>query len=479
MKKLKNLKEAEYPRYEDIFGPDLFGKLQARSGRKYQRDITDNPRVNQKSALAIVQGIMEAEKGYEKNLSDLAVTVVKDQFPSLDYFFEKLPFKFDAKIATPGEISTLIKDNIPSSEPQNLLQNLPPDRKDKIARIKNAITQGASVKEVTFEAIEDAIDVISSKDAELLQNYKDFMTTTFSGMYQSEENVKTLMKFAAEGGAGTAKAGFSMPFVSFEKNEEGKPDYNKLKSIEVVARGIAFPVLVHETVKGLFALFQTEGSDENEDEEAAVARMARVGTLENEPRDIQIGTLLYENFLVLLAQHGLDKNGLARMLFIKAVFGLERKPEEFESFIINLLDEKLTPAQLQWCETTIIDIGKEVKRFEAEKSLRGGRSRTTDLDEILTKSTTEITMNTTGKIADYTPAEIKALFDKIMNFDEGEIEEIVKKQGSKYTLYSHSGKKLGTHPSKEAARNQERAIYANKAKNESKSCSCGCNTCGY
>lgn len=476
MKKLKNLKEAEYPRYEDIFGSDLFGKLQARSGRKYQRDITDNPRVNQKSPLAIVQGMMEAEKGYEKNLSDLAVTVVKEQFPSLDYFFEKLPFKFDAKIATPGEISTLIKDNIPSSRPQNLPQNLPPDEKDKIARIKNAITQGASVKEVTFEAIEDAVDVM---DPELLQNYKDFMTTTFSGMYQSEEKVVTLMKFAAEGGAGTTKAGFSMPFISFEKNEEGKPDYNKLKSIEVVARGIAFPVLVHETVKGLFALFQTEGSDENEDEEAVVARMARVGTLENEPRDLQIGQLIYESLREVLAQYDPKEDSLVRILFIKAVFGLETEPEKFLSFITNLLAENLTTTQLQWCKTTIAKLKEEVKGFEADKSLRGGGSRTTDLDETLTKPTTEATMNTTGKIADYTPAEIKTLFDKIMNFDEGEIEEIVKKQDSKYTLYSHSGKKLGTHPSKEAARNQERAIYANKAKNESKSCSCGCNTCGH
>ena len=476
MKKLKNLKEAEYPRYEDIFGSDLFGKLQARSRRKYQRDITDNPRVNQKSALAVVQGIMETEKGYEKNLSDLAVTVVKEQFPSLDYLFKNFPFKFDAKIATPGEISTLIKDNIPSSRPQNLLQDLPPDEKDKIARIKNAITQGASVKEVTFEAIEDAVDVM---DPELLQNYKDFMTTTFSGMYQSEENVKTLMKFAAQGGAGLTKAGFSMPFISFEKNEKGEPDYDKLKSIEVVARGITFPVLVHEAVKGLFALLQTQGSDENEDEEAVVARMARVGTLENEPRDLQIGQLIYESLREVLAQYDPKEDRLVRILFIKAVFELERKPKEFLSFITNLLDENLTTAQLQWCETTIADLKEEAKRFEAEKSLRGGGSRTTDLDETLTKPTTEATMNTTGKIADYTPAEIKALFDKIMNFDEGEIEEIIKKQGSKYTLYSHSGKKLGTHPSKEAARNQERAIYANKAKNESKSCSCGCNTCGH
>lgn len=470
MKKLKNLKEAEYPRYEDILGPDLFGKVQARSQRKYQRDITDNPRFGTFSKITstqIVQGIMKAEKGYEKILSDLAIAVVKQQFPSLDYLFKDLPFGIDAKIATFDEIGGLINQNIPKSAPEDLPQNLPPDEKDQIARIKNAITQGGSVKEVTFEAIEDAINNI---DPELLQRYKDFMTTTFSGMYQSEENIATLMKYAAMGGA--AKSGYSMPDVLFKKNAEGELELHK---IEVVARGIIFPVLVHEIIKGLFALLQTQGSDDDEDEATAAERMRRVGNLENEARDLQIGQLIYESLRELLAQYDPRENETVRILFLKEVHNLEKKPKEFLSFITNLLDENLTTTQLQWCEKTITDLKEEVKRFEAEKSLRGSRRET--LDETLTKTTTEATMNTPNNIADYTPAQIKSLFDKIMSFDEGELEEIIKKQGSKYALYSHSGKKLGTHPSKEAARKQERAIYASKAKNESKSCSCGCNTC--
>lgn len=473
MKKLKNLKEAEYPRYEDILGSDLFDKVQARSQRKYQRDITDNPRFgtfSQITSAQIVQGIMNAEKGYEKALSALAVSVVKQQFPSLEYLFKDLPFSVDAKIATFGEIGDLINQNIPRSAPEDLPQNLPLDEKDQIARIKNAITQGGSVKEVTFEAIEDAIDNI---DPELLQRYKDFMTTTFSGMYQSEKNIATLMKHAAMGGGGAVKSGYSMPDVLFKENAQGELELHK---IEVVARGIIFPILIHEIIKGLFALLQTQGSDENEDEATAAERMRRVGSLENEPRDLQIGQLIYESLRELLAQYDPRENETVRILFLKEVHNLERKPKEFLSFIKNLLDENLTTAQLRWCKETITDLKEEVKRFEAEKSLRGGRRD--DLDETLTK-TTEATMNTPNSIADYTPAQIKSLFDKIMSFDEGELEEIIKKQGSKYALYSHSGKKLGTHPSKEAARKQERAIYASKAKNESKSCSCGCNTCGH
>lgn len=40
------------------------------------------------------------------------------------------------------------------------------------------------------------------------------------------------------------------------------------------------------------------------------------------------------------------------------------------------------------------------------------------------------------------------------------LNEIIRKCGSKWCLYSHKGKKLGTHDSKKDATNQERAIKA-------------------
>lgn len=38
-------------------------------------------------------------------------------------------------------------------------------------------------------------------------------------------------------------------------------------------------------------------------------------------------------------------------------------------------------------------------------------------------------------------------------------------EGKPWCLYSHEGKLLGRHPSKESARNQEEAIKANSSKN--------------
>lgn len=41
----------------------------------------------------------------------------------------------------------------------------------------------------------------------------------------------------------------------------------------------------------------------------------------------------------------------------------------------------------------------------------------------------------------------------------------IKKEGSKYVLYNKAGtRKLGTHPNKEKALKQERAIEANKSR---------------
>ena len=44
------------------------------------------------------------------------------------------------------------------------------------------------------------------------------------------------------------------------------------------------------------------------------------------------------------------------------------------------------------------------------------------------------------------------------------IKEVIRKCGSKWCLYAkHTGKKLGTHDTKEDAKNQERAIHAHGA----------------
>ena len=171
MKKVTSLKEAEFPEYPDIFGPETVGNLKARSRRKYQSDILSNEELKKINPVVLYNEIAKAEKGYEKVLSDLAVTVVKEQFPELDYLFKDLPLEFDVKIAKPEEINALIKSNIPPT--LEVPESLAPDDKDKVARIKNAITQGGSVREITFKAIEDAVSVL---DPKIIAKYRDWET---------------------------------------------------------------------------------------------------------------------------------------------------------------------------------------------------------------------------------------------------------------------------------------------------------------
>ena len=280
----------------------------------------------------------------------------------------------------------------------------------------------------------------------------------------SEASITMLLKLFSL----AKREGYSMPDVEFKEDSEGEL---KLHKIIIFARAQIFPTLVHETIKSLFSLLQTQGMDDSEDSEAVVQRMQRVGTLENEPRDIQYGQHIYESFEALLAQYDPTEDSLVRLLFLIQIFKLEENPKEFIMFIRNLLDENLTADQLRWCKETVRNIQEEVKKYRAEKSLKQGGNMS--IDEMNLAEASE------SVLAKYTDSEITNLFNDLVTFDEGDLEEIIKKQGSEYNLYSHSGKKLGTHPSKEAARKQERAIYANKAKNESTSCSCGCNTCNH
>jgi hypothetical protein len=461
MRKLRSLKEAEFPEYPDIFGPETVSNLKARSERKYQRDILSNEELRGINWITLYNEIAQAEKGYEKVLSDLAVKVVKEQFPELDYLFKDFPFKINAKIAKAEEISALTKKNIPTTS--EIPKNLSPDDKDKVARIKNAITQGASVREITFKAIEDAVNML---DPDMVARYNNLIKKIFGELYMKESNIKLLLQVVSTPMA--AREGYSMPDVEYRENSKGEME---LVNIVVFARAKIFPTLVHEAIKSLFSLLQTQGMDDSEDSEAVVQRMQRVGTLENEPRDIEYGQHIYESFEALLSQYDPTEDSLVRLLFLIQIFKLEKNPKEFIAFIKNLLDENLTADQLRWCEQTVKNIQQEVKRYRAEKSLKQGGNM--PIDEI------NLTEAPKSVLTGYTASQITDLFNNLMNFDEGELEEVIKKQGSKYTLYSHSGKKLGTHPSKEAARKQERAIYASKAKNESTSCSCGCNTCNH
>jgi hypothetical protein len=459
MKKLRSLKEAEFPEYTDIFGPKTVGNLKARSQRKYQSDILSNEELKKINPAILYNEIVKAEEGYEKILSDLAVTVVKEQFPELDYLFKDLPLEFDVKIAEPEEINALIKSNIPPTS--EAPESLAPDDKDKVARIKNAITQGGSVREITFKAIEDAVSVL---DPKIIAKYNNLIKKIFSEQYMSEASITMLLKLFSL----AKREGYSMPDVEFEEDSEGEL---KLHKIIIFARAQTFPTLVHETIKSLFSLLQSQGVSDDEDDEVTAQRMVRVGSLENEPRDIQYGQHIYESFEALLAQYDTKEDSLVRLLFLIQIFKLEENPKEFIMFIKNLLDENLTADQLRWCKETVRNIQEEVKKYRAEKGLQQGGNMS--IDEI------NLTEAPKSVLTGYTASQITDLFNNLMNFDEGELEEVIKKQGSKYTLYSHSGKKLGTHPSKEAARKQERAIYASKAKNESTSCSCGCNTCNH
>jgi hypothetical protein len=226
--------------------------------------------------------IVQVEREHKQELEQLAVELVMKEMGIPEDAID-----FDAKIIGMGEIDTndFNRDNRNEENPEevnieneieifNELQNL--DLEKAKRRMINSIIQGASKKgHYMFHLVPDRLQQITG-EPNILNLYGTLMSILDITYWQASDE---LLKGSPNSVAGKE---------SVERPDEDDPE-GKAK---IIARGVNFPVLVHELIKGVLELFAIQGRPEGDEGFEDVEQSE--DTLEKEMWDLRLGPAIWD-----------------------------------------------------------------------------------------------------------------------------------------------------------------------------------------
>lgn len=276
----------------------------------------------------LIDEISNAEKDYRDELEMVAVQIVKEAYPIIDY----AGIQVDAKIVDMGEINL---DNH-NQESDESVSDMPESMK---RRVINGITQGAGVRgSYAFMLFREYLDQI---DPSLLEKYKEILNLSF-GIFDNPDAVALMLSLLAQG----------------KKIEGGSSDAQfdeESGTLKIVARALNFPMLVHEIVKGLYEIVSLQGFSGDKEQNQKIVQ--NVDKLENEPHDSTYGKFIYDALNNLYIENGTDDSRV-RELFLAELYKLP--DDEFLNFIENLINNHLTSKQKSWAKSTMDEIQKDL-----------------------------------------------------------------------------------------------------------------------
>lgn len=224
--------------------------------------------------------ILRIEQAHREELEKLAVELVMKEMA-----IPEGSLQFDAKIVGVGQIDTGDFDKSLDDNPNidevdiekdlyDELENL--DLEKAKRRMINSIIQGASKKgHYMYHYVADRIRQITGSES-LINSYGIMMSVNDTLYWQLGDDTMKMMMGA--GGGGGSIAGKE----SVDRNTDPPTIY---------ARGVNFPVLVHELIKGVMEVFAIQGQPEDPDVFEKV--MESEDTLEKEMWDLRLGPSIW------------------------------------------------------------------------------------------------------------------------------------------------------------------------------------------
>ena len=226
--------------------------------------------------------IVRLENNNREELEQLAIELVKKEMGIPEDVIE-----FDAKIVGMGEIDTtdFNRERNQEENPQqvdieneieifNELEGFNLERAKR--RMINAMIQGASKKgHYMFHLAPERLQQITG-EPNILNLYGILMSILDVTYWQATEE---LLK-----GSPNSVAGKESVERPDENDPEGKP--------KIIARGVNFPVLVHELIKGVLELFAIQGRPEDETNFEDIE--SSEDTLEKEMWDLRLGPAIWD-----------------------------------------------------------------------------------------------------------------------------------------------------------------------------------------
>lgn len=345
--------------YDKIFSPETISSLKGKSGESL-RQMLGNKNLMQvlRRTIELLPEISEAEAEYIDELEPLAVQMVKDAYPIVDY----AGIEIDAKITEMDEVLDLLNRKPKEMEKSmELVQDIPDDKK---RRIINGITQGASIRGAFWYLM--FREYLEAINPDLIEKYKEIMNLTL-GVYDNEQFIALLLASLAQNGAeGGGAGGASMVETWTPKGDDDEEDDQQEEEpvLKITVRALNFPMLVYEIVKGLYEIVSLQGFGADKEKNKQV--VSRIDKLENEPDDLRYGKFIYDAISDIYNSSNFNDPRIRELLFTE-IYKLE--DEQFFPFIENAINNNLTPSQKRWAESTMKDIESDLKADDSDEAL--------------------------------------------------------------------------------------------------------------
>jgi hypothetical protein len=326
------------------FGEKAKQKLSAKSAESLEKMLGGKSFMQaSQDSMRLLQDVMQLEKPYRDQLTELAKDIVDRMFPVL----KQAGIEVDAAIVdTPSEMKiTKEKDEeeIDTEEEANIALDAIADKTDiDKRRIINSITQGAGIRGTkAYYIFDDAMDILDSLGVK--DKYEELVNNAY-GIYDDDNAIAMMMAMLAQGGS--------------TQGGESEIDWNEEEdTMTIKARALTFPILMQEIVKGLYEFVALQGfTDVAKGKGQAVVKATDKVT--NEPEDIRYGKFIYDGLRDLVNDNA-DNPDAVRELFFAEVYKLNNP--YFKIFIENMINDELTSDQKGWVERTLQQLEDENK----------------------------------------------------------------------------------------------------------------------
>jgi len=226
--------------------------------------------------------IVQTESRYKTQLEELAVELVIKEMG-----IPEGAIQFDAKIVGMGEIDTQDfnreMQQQPNIDPVDIEQDLMSDLESMTMekakrRLINNMLQGASKKgHYMYHYVADKIREITGSDR-IVGQYGILMSINDTLYWQLSDETMKMMMDGSIGGKEKVRVNTNPPTI--------------------VARGVNFPILVHELIKGVMELFAVQGRPTDEEGNVDLDSWSEISssedTLEKEIWDLRLGPAIWD-----------------------------------------------------------------------------------------------------------------------------------------------------------------------------------------
>lgn len=250
-----------------------FVEVSNRVKRFFDAEGIDNEFI-MKNSMNQLRTSMELESGKEKDLEELAIKMVIEEFDIPEDAID-----FEVELATQIDSSGLKKYNPAPVHVEREFENhsdiINASKEVGKRRLINAMTQGAAKKSShMFHMVEEELTAIDPR----LPNTYGKLVSTADYMYYIIDEMSNTNAGAFVGG-----------IVNVELDGD-KP--------KVIAKAVTFPILVHELVKGVMEVFATHGLPQDKQLQKFV--LGKADFTSAEPWDMRLGPGLWERFTSLI-----------------------------------------------------------------------------------------------------------------------------------------------------------------------------------